>query len=201
MSRIGIAAGLALALASCASPTTLEQVWRSPSAQPTRFKKVLAVAMVSDPELRRRAEDEIISHLRSDDALPTRAVIPDAELGDVEKAKARLRAAGFDGAVVLRPVGVEEKIKYTSAYIANDYDSFWGYYGYGWGEVWETASVGVDTHVRVETLIYSVERDELLWLGVTRSVNPSGLRPLIDEIAAAVVERLRRDGLVAAAPE
>ena len=139
-----------------------------------------------------------VSHLRSDDALPTRAVIPDNELGDVERAKQRLGAAGFDGAVVLRPVAVEERIKYSSAYIANDYDSFWGYYGAGWGDPWQAGPMKVDTHLRVETLVYSVTTDELLWVGVTRTINPESIRVTIDQIAAAVVEDLRKHGLVPA---
>jgi hypothetical protein len=194
-----VLAGAALWLAACATPTTLENTWRSPSLTgPVHFKKVLAVAMVEDPDLRRRAEDEIVSHLRSDDALPTRAVIPDAELGDVERAKARLAAGGFDGAVVMRPVAVEERVKYSSAYIANDYDSFWGYYGAGWGDPWQAGPMKVDTHLRVETLVYSVTTDELLWVGVTRTINPESLRVTINQIAAAVVEDLRKHGLVPA---
>lgn len=194
------AGALSLLAVACAA-TTLAETWRNPRAEPTRFRKVLAVAMVKDPELRRRAEDEIISHLRSDDALPTRAVIPDAELGDVERAKARLRAAGFDGAVVLRPVAVEERIRYTSAYIAESYDSFWGYYGYGWAEAWEPGPTRIDTHLRIETLIYSVERDQLLWTGVTRTINPESVRVTISEIAAEVTEALRREGLMPSAAD
>jgi hypothetical protein len=195
---LAAAGGLALCAAAACASTTLADTWRNPRAEPTRFRKVLAVAMVKDPELRRRAEDEIISHLRSDDALPTRAVIPDAELGDVERAKVRLRAAGFDGAVVLRPVAVEERIKYTSAYVADSYDSFWGYYGYGWAEAWEPGPTRVDTHLRIETLIYSVERDQLLWTGITRTINPESVRKTISEIAAEVTEALRREGLMSA---
>jgi hypothetical protein len=198
---LSFAAGLAAlyGLSACASPTALQDSWRSPSLTgPRRFEKVLAVAIVKDPELRRRAEDEIISHLQSDDALPTRAVIPDAELGDVERAKQRLRAGGFDGAVVMRPVAVEEKVKYSSAYIANDYDSFWGYYGAGWGDPWQAGPMKVDTHLRIETLVYAVETDELLWVGVTRTINPESVRKTIGEIAAAVVEDLRKHGLAPA---
>jgi hypothetical protein len=48
----------------------------------------------------------------------------------------------------------------------------------------------------VETLVYSVERDELPWAGVTETIDPESLRKTIDEIAAAVVEDLRSNGLL-----
>ena len=180
----------------------LSETWRNPNAQPIRFRKVLAVAMVADPDLRKRAEDEIVSHLmRSEDALPARAVIPDAELGDVERARQRLRAGGFDGAVVIRPLALEEKVTYHPAYYGVPYDSFWGYYGYAWPLAYDAGYTRVDQILRVETLVYSVERDELVWTGVTSALNPGSLREIIDDIAQAVGQELRREGLVPPLPE
>jgi hypothetical protein len=192
-----LAALAALAGAGCATTRVVES-WRNPEASLTRFRKVLAVAVIDDPELRRHAEDEILSHLRSEDALPSRAVIPEAERGDVEKAKARLSAAGFDGAVVLRPLGFEERVTYVPpSYTAGPYPRFYGYYGYAWGHAYDPGYTRVDTILRVETLIYSVERDELLWSGVTETFEPESLRQVVTDIAAAVVKVLEREGLVA----
>lgn len=185
------------AASGCAT-TRVAESWRNPDATATQFRKVLAVAVVDDPELRRRAEDEIISHLRSPDALPSRAVIPDAERGDVEKAKARLRAAGFDGAVVLRPLAVEERVTYVPpSYTVGPYPSFYGYYGHAWAHSYDPGYTRVDTILRVEVLIYSIERDALLWSGVTETFQPDSLREVVTDIAAAVVKVLERDGLLA----
>jgi hypothetical protein len=180
----------------CATTRVVES-WRNPEASATRFRKVLAVAVVDDADLRSRAEDEIISHLRSVDALPSRAVIPDAERGDVEKAKARLRHAGFDGAVVLRPIGLEKRVTYVPpSYAVGPYRSFYGYYGDAWGHPYDPGYTRVDTTLRVEVLIYSIERDALLWSGVTETFEPGSLRDVVTEIAAAVEEVLEREGLL-----
>lgn len=202
MHRGGLAAraclaSVALFVAFGCATTRVVESWRNPDARPTQFRKVLAVAVVSDPALRRQAEDEVISHLRSPDELPSRAVIPDAERGDVEKAKARLRAGGFDGAVVLRPLGVEERVTYVPpSYGAGPYSSFWGYYGYAWDHSYDPGYTRVDTILRVEVLIYSIERDALLWSGVTETFEPQSLRTVVTDIAAAVVTVLEREGLL-----
>jgi hypothetical protein len=194
--RACLAAVLLFAGFGCASTRVVES-WRNPEATPTRFRKVLAVAVVDDPDLRRRAEDEIISHLKAVDALPSRAVIPDAERGDVEKAKARLRDAGFEGAVVLRPLGFEERVTYVPpSYTVGPYPSFYGYYGYAWGHPYEPGYTRVDTILRVEVLIYSIERDALLWSGVTETFEPGSLRDVVSDIAAAVEKVLEREGLL-----
>lgn len=191
-------ASVALFVAVACATTRVVESWRNPDARPTQFRKALAVAVVDDPDLRRHAEDEIISHLRSIDALPSRAVIPDAERGDVEKAKARLRAAGFDGAVVLRPLGFEERVTYVPpSYSAGPYPSFYGYYGYAWDHSYDPGYTRVDTILRVEVSIYSIERDELLWSGITESFEPQSLREVITDIAAAVATVLEREGLLA----
>jgi hypothetical protein len=45
-------------------------------------------------------------------------------------------------------------------------------------------------------LIYSIERDALLWSGVTETFEPQSLRTVVTDIAAAVVTVLEREGLL-----
>jgi hypothetical protein len=54
----------------------------------------------------------------------------------------------------------------------------------------------VDTILRVEVLLYSIERDALLWSGVTETFEPQSLRNVVTDIAAAVVTVLEREGLL-----
>jgi hypothetical protein len=192
-----LAAAALLVAFGCAS-TRVTESWRNPDAGPTHFRKAVAVAVIADPALRRQVEDEIVSHLRSGDALPSRAVIPDTERGDIEKVKARLRAGGFDGAIVLRPLGLEKRVTYVPpSYTSAPYGSFSGYYGYAWMHPYDPGYLRVDTTLRVEVLIYSIERDALLWSGTTETFEPQELRKVVADIAAAVRKELEREGLVA----
>jgi hypothetical protein len=72
----------------------------------------------------------------------------------------------------------------------------WGYYGYGWGAVYIPGSEREDTVVVVETLIYSVPRNELLWAGASETKNPKTLQRFIADLAKETTEQLKKQGLV-----
>jgi hypothetical protein len=52
--------------------------------------------------------------------------------------------------------------------------------------------------VRVETLIYSVDRDELLWAGRSETTNPKekNIAKLVKDLADATGKELRKAGLI-----
>ena len=89
--------------------------------------------------------------------------------------------AGIVGVVVLRAAGAKKEVSYSPAYwSAPYYGSFWGggYYGYGWNSVYDPGYLRTDTIVRVETLVYDLKADKLLWAGMSESTNPSAVQPL-----------------------
>jgi hypothetical protein len=54
-----------------------------------------------------------------------------------------------------------------------------------------------DDIVTVETLVYSLEQDLLVWAGVSRTVDPAQIDPFITDLAAAVTKQMAKDGLFA----
>jgi hypothetical protein len=50
--------------------------------------------------------------------------------------------------------------------------------------------------LRVETLVYSLERDALLWAGTSRTVNPKVLPAFVAGLADVVSKRLMQQGLL-----
>jgi hypothetical protein len=59
----------------------------------------------------------------------------------------------------------------------------------------------------VETLVYSLNNDELLWAGTSRTVNPAKVPEFVEEVADTAAKQMARQGLlpegnrrVAAAP-
>jgi hypothetical protein len=50
--------------------------------------------------------------------------------------------------------------------------------------------------VKIETLLYSLDDDELVWPGVSNTFEPFRIENLIAEMAAEVSEALAREGLV-----
>ncbi|HEY8197003.1 MAG TPA: hypothetical protein VIG04_08500 [Gemmatimonadales bacterium] len=187
------AMGAALLLGACASNTELVNSWKNPSAAPHRFNKVLAVFISKDAGLRQATEKELARRLGN--AVAAYTVLPDSLLRDSTKAPAWVKQAGFDGAVVLRPVSVDQETTYTpgQAYVVPDYyGSMSGYWGIGWGYVYDPGRVEQDQFMGVEANVYSVADDKLVWASRTRTKNPESVHQLVNEIVDATVKEMKR---------
>jgi len=75
------------------------------------------------------------------------------------------------------------------------YTTFGSYYSsYGMQVSYSTGSVQTDEVVTIETLIYSLTKDKLLWAGTSRSSNPDSLQSLVTEVADAVAREVGQVG-------
>ena len=54
-----------------------------------------------------------------------------------------------------------------------------------------------DTYVSIETLIYDLRSNKLVWAGQTKSLNPKDVESFVAELATAIGAELRAKGLVA----
>jgi hypothetical protein len=189
-------------LSGCA--TGLVSSWKAPDAEPFRLRgeKVAAVVMASDQTTRRAGEDALARELtlRGTEGIPMYTLLADAH-PDETKARAAAEQAGIVGVVVLRPVRVDKELSSMPAtYSGPTYGGFWGgYYGLGWGAPWSLrgGEIRTDTIISVETLVYSLPQNRLVWGGQSKTKNPSNLDRLIEDTAKQVADELVRQGLIA----
>jgi hypothetical protein len=192
---------LAATVAGCAS-TSITNSWVSPDAQPgMAFEKILVVFMDPNEATRRSAEDALVARIGADRAVASHTMFSAQEVqnaGDNEAADRRkIQAAGIDAAVTMRMVNSQEKLTYSPGMTyPSYYGGYYGMYGYGWGAAYSPGYMRSDTIVSVETNLYDVEGDELLWAGVTETFNPDDVAKMVNEIADTVVDNLRQRGLV-----
>jgi len=197
-------AALALALAGCAT-TTFTSTWTAPDAQPLPFAKgakVVALVLADSEAIRRAGEANLADELdrRGLVGVPGYTLIPGGEERDEAKARVAIEATGAVGLIAMRPKGKEEKTTVTGGYYSSPYySSFWGggYYGYGWNGMYVPPQSHTDTYVNVETLIYDLRQNKLVWAGQTKSLNPSDVESFVAELANAIGAELRATGLVA----
>jgi len=188
------------ACAACAS-TPFVSSWRAPEAEPLKIAgaKVAAVAMIDNVASRRTAEDAIARELTARGAVgvPMYTIYPDERPSDEPAARAALEREGFTGLVVFRPVGTQQEIVSTPTYWGPAYSMYWGgYYGYGWGMPWYGTEIHTNTVVSVETLVYSLRQNMLVWGGQSTTTNPSSVDRLVHDTAQKVAKELERQGLL-----
>lgn len=202
--RVGVVGAGALLALACAS-TTYNSTWRNPEVQALSFKpgdRVLAMVVNTNESVRRGAEDALAREisLRGLKGAPAYSVIPIDDTKDKERAKAAAEKAGVVGVVVMRAVGKDQQVSSSpsAVYMTPYYGGFWGagYYGWGWGMAYDPGYVRTDTILIVETLIYDLRQDKLVWAGQSQTTNPSKVDALIKELADKAAHQLRQQKLV-----
>jgi len=53
-----------------------------------------------------------------------------------------------------------------------------------------------DKNYFIETTVYSVDPDKLLWTGTTKTVKPDKIKKAVNEIADVVSDKMRKDGFL-----
>ena len=193
--RLG-GAGVAMMMLMVCASTSITNSWVVPDAQPIAFEKTIVVFMNTSESVRRSAEDQLVQRIGADRSVASHSLLSQDQVRDNDAARAAIDAGGFDGAVVMRVIGRDQQLTYQPgmSYPAH-YGGFYSYYGYGWPAVYDPGYLRTDTIVTVETNVYSIADDKLLWSGVTETMNPNDVANAVDDVADAVSRELRRQGL------
>jgi hypothetical protein len=182
---------------SCAS-TEFKSTWKDPEAGPIELqgKRVAAFAVTKDEAMARGAEDAMVSALAKQGVkvIPGYQLLPAGEAADKDKLRETLKAANVDGAVVMRVVGSRQEVNYVPT--GPTYGSFYGYWDYGWSAVGSPGYLTTDRIVSVETLVYSVPRDKLIWAGVSETFEPGKVDKVTKEIVEKATKEMKKDGLI-----
>ena len=200
-----LAATVAAVTLLSAAPT-FTSAWRSPDAGSVSFagKKVAALVIAQDDSLRMAGEEALVRELtaRRLQAVATYRIAPKEELQSAERAKGWFEKANVDGVVAMRPVSKDKRTTYNAGmWVSPYYSTFWGYYGYGWGSMYIPGSIERDTIVVVETTIYSVPRNQLLWAAVSETKNPKTLQRFVEDLVKESVKQLQKQGLARDLPK
>ncbi|HEX7840287.1 MAG TPA: hypothetical protein VF469_22570 [Kofleriaceae bacterium] len=185
---------VALAFAACGGSTTIEQSWKAPNLPPNNLRNVVTVCISRDATMRRTVEDSMAQRLAHMGvrAVPTYSILSDDDLKDRDRAKAKLVAGGYDGVVALRLVGKETKLVATPM-------TFDGYWGMAWPGAYGPGYLSTETVVRVETNVFSLADNKLVWSGLSKTVDPNTMRSAVDDITKVVAKALENQQIVASA--
>jgi hypothetical protein len=192
---ITIAAGGLLSLAACASGPSLSDSWRDPAIQNFAPAKTLVVAMSAEESFRRVAEDELVRHFVPGSGVASYSVLEARDMSDTKKAAETARAKGFDSALVLRVLGVDELQQHVPSIYASGFVTFSGQNigtAYFWPTHYDESYTYVEKTYRIETNLYSLADDKLVWSGVVQLRDPDSVKELAALNAAVVLPELRR---------
>lgn len=203
MRRTAVVLAVASALAGAAEAgTKFKSTWKAPDAVPVNFQgqKVAAIVMLPDEAQRRGVEDELAYALKNRGlvGIPAHRLVPPEEMKNKEQVRARLAEAGVVGAVVMRALDKQQGVtEDPAAYWVSNYWTFSGYYSWGWGGIYSPGSVTMDTVFTIETMVFDVKADKLLWAAVTETKNPRRVDSFMKDLVSEAAKEVKKQGLVA----
>jgi hypothetical protein len=191
---VGLVVAGSLGCASGGS-TTVATAWRDPGIAVLGFHRALVAFVTTDQSVKHGVEDRMAERIPG--SFPAYRSLPDLSLSDPTRARDQLRNNLFDGVIVMRVVSVENHQTYVagSNWYAS-YPSFYGFWGSSWAMARDPGYVIADKVVSVETAIYSVADDKLVWAGRTNTENPPSTGKLVDRTVDAVAHELREQKLI-----
>jgi len=183
--------------------TSFISTWKNPNFDTIggAGEKVATFVIHPDETLRLGPEETLAEELRERgiDCIAGYTVLPGELAKDPEKAKDFIKKAGITGAVLIRVLGNEERTTYvpgTAWYAGPYYPSFWGYWNYGWSVAYTPGYIRSDKVLTIETLVYSVEENQLLWAAKSETTNPKDVRKFMKQLVSKAAKRMRKDGLI-----
>ena len=197
---ISVAKVAGVAFLACASNSYFVSSWKAPDAEPLGFRgsKVAAAVMMDNPSSRRAAEDKLASEItqRGAQGVALYTLIDDANVGDDAKLRSAFEEAQIKGVVVMRPMGSDKEVVSAPSYSGPMYGGYYGgYNSYGWGSAYG-GQVYTNTIVSVETLVFSLDQNKLVWGGQSKTTNPDDVDDLVHDLTEAVTEELAAEGLI-----
>jgi hypothetical protein len=181
-----------------------KSTWKAPGVGPLNFagKKVAALVITSDQSLEMSAEEALKREItaRGPVGVASYTLVPREELRDKDKARPWFERAGIDGVVAMRIVDVNQETTYGAVlWTSSYYGNFWDYYGTSWNSVYmigtPIGNARQTTTIAVETLLFNVRENKLLWASVTETTDPKSVGSYMKGLVNAVVKELQKEGL------
>lgn len=190
---------LIMAVTACSSTTVTEQ-WSDPE-QKTAFNNLMVLSLNQNDTQRRVFESGFIAELdrRGIESTASYELLPDKKDLSTEAIKSAIAGTDIDAVLVMRQVRIKKEDRYVPPrydYVGDPfYGSFYGYYG-RFAPIYTPGYITEDTTVHLETNVYRVEGEKLVWSGKTETFNPKNTNSLISELAKTILNELSKVNLI-----
>ena len=189
-----------LAISSCSS-TKITSTWREPNKKISlnKLNKVLVVALFQNETSRRKAEDQMVSYFYGKGVASYNYLDKNISTKNENVIREKIKNDGFDGAVTMRLLDVDKEDVYSRGNISmypSYYRNFSGYYFRNWGYFSDPGYYSTTKTYTVETNVFSIKEDKIIWSGITKTTDPSGVTKMTDEIGKAVFNEMVKEGFI-----
>lgn len=183
-------------LSGCSSTTKVVEHWTDPDFD-GKLENLLVLSLNQSSKSRRIVENGFLFELkkRNIQAQASYDLIPDHEDLSKEAVKAALSGSNIDGVLVMRPVKITKEDRNVRAQSTGTrHDTFYAYVG-EYRPAYDSYTT-TDTTVHLETNLYVLKNEQLVWTGKTESFNPTDVKELIAEVVIKVLDQVSKTGFL-----
>ena len=196
MIRIFTVILIAILFISCAS-TTITDTWKDKAYQ-GKAQNIVVIMVARTEYLRNMFEGRFVAELqaRGNNARQSNKFITLEELPDKDLVIAKIKSTDADTVLVSRLVDS----KRLESYVHGQVHTLPTFY-YGWGSYYEVAFIDYgytgDMEVSyVETNLYDVKSEKLIWSGHSKTERSEGEQQLINTFIKKIVKKLSSDTII-----
>lgn len=196
-------------LYSCGSMTYITDTWEKQGFSGKKFTKLVVLAVAKDNMVgRRMIEDATVGELKANgiNAVVSYDLLAygdfdkdnDGKVDDQKEAeesiKTKMKDVNADGVLVLKLKDVKSEQKYVAgspSYIpSNYYAPYYNYYFMSYNMVYSPGYYVNNTDVYIESSIYDLQKNEMVYSLLSETANPTSLRDFTKSFSRSLAKTL-----------
>jgi hypothetical protein len=196
-----LAALLTALLFSACSSTEITSSWTDEKSARRPFKDFLVIGISESETIRRSFESSFVASLRKTgvNAESSARELPGEQAAEKDAILKTVQQLGSDAVLITHLVGEQEREVYNPprSYGPSPYYSgYYPYYSRVYDYVHEPGYYTRYKVVQLETNLYDVSTEEMVWSGRSESIASTSELKVIQEVIDAVIGELRKAGFV-----
>jgi hypothetical protein len=201
-----------MACIACSPSTVVTGTWKDPQVTqaPTKYKTIFIAPLTTNMTVKASLEDAIadevtkrgIKALKSSDYFTPGFSKENSPSKEVMMKK--IAQTGADAIMTVALIDKEQETRYvpgTRGYAPMGlypwYGSFYGYYNYWYPTFYDPGYYTTDKIYYIETNLYDVKKDKLVWSAQSKTTNPASLDAFNKDFIKAIGSQMEKDGLLA----
>ena len=196
------AVSVALLASSCAN-TKISQSWVEPDNKRS-YNDLLIIGIGESQQNRRAYESHFVEELRANgtEAEASYKLIPNSEKLNRETVDKAIEGMDIDGVIVTHLVAVDEEtiyrpsMDYMPMYGGGYYGGLYSYYPHVNTYVSRPGYYTTHETYTLETNLYDVESEELVWSARSRTFSPESVSEVINDLTKLLIKDLKEKNLI-----
>ena len=185
---------------SCTS-TRITSSWRDPKrhVHMEELNKVLIIALIENETNRYKAEHQIVKYLEGKGVVSHDYLDANMNGKSEEEIMRKIRNDGFDGIVLMYLLDVDKERIYMPDeinYNQNSSVNFGEYYLKNHQRYLKEGSYITTKTYILETVIFSLKDNTIIWSGITKTFEPSGIKRMTKEISKVIYKQMIAEGFI-----